>query len=256
MKKKVLVKRAKVMEVDGVKRVISDFEKHYVDASKDFHTKAGSVRQEELSKAHGQKVNIGKDEFSVIDADFIDDYKHLKRTAQIIGLKDLGAIITNTGLNRDSNILEAGVGSGALTCYLASIAKKIVAYDIDERSLATARVNVSSFGFDNVEILEGDIYDSCVVKEFDFDIFILDLPEPWRAIDTAKRAVRVGGFLVIYLPHIMQVQEFVKNLPEEFLIEKTVEIIEREWVVDAQRTRPATKDHGHTAFLTFVRKIA
>jgi tRNA (adenine57-N1/adenine58-N1)-methyltransferase len=84
---------------------------------------------------------------------------------------------------------------------------------------------------------------------------VLDVPEPWKAMKTAQKALKIGGFLAVYLPNISQMQEFVKALPEEFLIEKTVEVIEREWAVDKFRCRPATKDHAHTGFLTFARKL-
>jgi tRNA (adenine57-N1/adenine58-N1)-methyltransferase catalytic subunit len=256
MVKRVLLKKERVVLVDGRERTISDFEKHYVDPSKDFHTRHGIIRKEDLQKKAGSLIVQDKNEYIILDSDFIDDYRHIKRSAQIISLKDIGAIIVNTGITRSSKVLEAGVGSGAVTCYLAMIAKKIVSYDIDDRSLETARENVKAFGLKNVEIKQGDIYDSKQIKEKGFDVFTLDVPEPWKAIATAKKALNIGGFLSVYLPNISQVQEFVKHLPEdEFLIENTIEVIEREWAVDAKRTRPATKDFGHTGFLTFARKI-
>jgi tRNA (adenine57-N1/adenine58-N1)-methyltransferase len=114
---------------------------------------------------------------------------------------------------------------------------------------------VKRFGFRNVAVREGNIYEPKNVPEKNFDVFVLDLPEPWNALGTAKKALRVGGFLAVYVPHIMQVQELVKSLGEDFLVEKVIEVIEREWVVDEMRTRPATKDHGHTGFLAFARRL-
>ncbi|MBN1792565.1 methyltransferase domain-containing protein [Candidatus Woesearchaeota archaeon] len=255
---KVLIKKEKTVEVDGKKRVLFGFEKYYVDPSKDFHTQFGMIRKEELSKKPGSTLKIDSHEFILLDAGFLDDYKHLRRAAQIIGLKDIGPIITNTGLNRDSKVLEAGVGSGALTCYLAAIVKKVVSFDVDLRSLDTAKENVKRFGYKNVSISEGDVYNPSTLaatRQKSFDVMVLDVPEPWKAVGTAKKALKTGGFLVVYVPNVSQVQELIKGLGESFLVEKTIEVVEREWAVDENRTRPVTKDHSHTGFLTFVRKL-
>ncbi|MBN2142293.1 methyltransferase domain-containing protein [Candidatus Woesearchaeota archaeon] len=256
----VLIKKARVLDDNGRKRKLSGVEKFYVDPSKDFHSHFGVIRKEELSKKPGSVLKCGSEEFVLLGADFIDDYKRIKRSAQIIGLKDIGPIITQTGLNRNSVVLEAGVGSGALTCYLASVVKKVVSFDVDSRSLETARENVKRFGYRNVSISEGSIYDPKTVKQKGFDVLMLDVPEPWKAIETASKALKTGGFIVVYVPNVSQVQEFVKALgigkfEGLFLVEKTIEVVEREWAVDENRTRPVTKDHAHTGFLTFVRKL-
>ncbi len=254
---KILIKKEKRAFVDDLNRevTLSDFEKHYVDASKDFSTKHGTIRKKELSKKAGSKVKMGTQEFIILDPVFLDHYKRIKRGAQIITLKDIGAIIAHTGINKNSVVLDAGSGSGALACFLGMIAKQVISYDNDKRSLEIARGNVELLGAKNIIIKEGDIYDSKQVKEKGFDVFVLDVPEPHKAMKTAQKALKIGGFLAVYLPNVSQVQDFVKALPEEFLLEKTVEVIEREWVIDEKRARPATKDHAHTGFLTFARKL-
>jgi len=257
MAKRIIIKREKRAYVEELKRevTLSGFEKYYVDPAKDFHMKHGIIKKEDLQKKAGSVIKQGNNEFIIFDADFIDDYKRMKRSAQIITLKDIGAIIVNTGITRDSKVLDAGAGSGALACYIGMIAKKVVSYDIDERGLEVASENVKNLCLKNVVIKKGDVYDAKQIIEKDFDVFVLDVPQPWKAVETAKKVLRVGGFLAIYLPNISQMQEFVKGLSDDFLIENTIEVIEREWAVDAKRTRPATKDFGHTAFLTFVRRI-
>jgi len=257
MAKKLLIKKEKKVFVDDLDRevTLSGFEKHYVDNSKDFSTKHGTIRKKELSKKPGSKIMNGNQEFIILDPVFLDHYKQIKRGAQIITLKDIGAIIAHTGINKNSIILDAGSGSGALACFLGMIAKQVVSYDIDKKSLEIARGNVELLGAKNILIKEGDINDYKKIKEKDIDVLVLDVPEPWKAMKTAEKVLKIGGFLAIYLPNINQVQEFVKALPDEFLLEKTIEIIEREWVVDEKRSRPATKDFGHTGFLTFARKL-
>jgi tRNA A58 N-methylase Trm61 len=62
---------------------------------------------------------------------------------------------------------------------------------------------------------------------------------------------------VAYTPTTTQASQFaeaiIKN--ESFLFDSMMEIIKREWIVDGKRVRPQSAEIGHTAFLTFVRKI-
>lgn len=256
-KKKILIKKEKKTFVKDLNRevTISGFEKHYVDIGKDFHTKHGIINKKDLLKKPGSVIHVKKHEFIILDPVFLDHYKRIKRLAQIITLKDIVAIIANTGLTKDSVVLDAGSGSGALACFLGMIAKKVTTYDIDKKSLEVTKGNVESLGLNNIDVKQGNIHDDKKIKEKNIDIFVLDLPEPWKAIKTALKVLKIGGFVVVYVPNITQVQTFVKALPEEFLLEKTIEVIEREWVVDAKRSRPRTKDHAHTGFLTFARRL-
>ncbi|MFH0870400.1 MAG: methyltransferase domain-containing protein [archaeon] len=254
-KARILIKRRVSAQVDGEERTISKFEKHYIDVSNDYHTKHGIIKKDELQKRSGSLVGQGSNEFIIFDADFLDDYKHIRRLAQIITLKDIGAIIVNTGMTRDTKVLDAGAGSGALACYLGKIVKKVMSYDIEDTSIDVSRENVKRLCLKNVEVNKGDIYDAKSISEKGFDVVVLDVPEPWRALGTVRKSLRIGGFIAVYLPNISQVQEFVKALSEEFLVESTIESTEREWAVDARRTRPTTKEYSHTAFLTFVRRL-
>ena len=113
MSKKILIKKQKKVEIDAKERVVSEFEKHYVDADKDYHTKYGIINKKDLLKKPGSSVPVGNHEFIILDPAFLDHYKRIRRMAQIITLKDIGAIIASTGITKDSNVLDAGSGSGA-----------------------------------------------------------------------------------------------------------------------------------------------
>lgn len=257
MGKKILIKKEKKTFVEDLDRevTLSGFEKHYADTGKDYHTKHGIISKKDLLKKAGSVVQVKNHEFILLDPVFLDHYKRIKRLAQIITLKDIGAIISNTGITKDSTVLDAGSGSGALACFLGVLAKKVITYDNHKKSLETTMENVEGLGLKNVIVKQGDIYEDETIDERNIDIFVLDLSEPWKAVKTAQKVLKIGGFLVCYLPNINQVQKFVGALPEEFLLEKTIEVIEREWAVDKKRSRPKTKDHAHTGFLTFARKL-
>ncbi|MFH1589137.1 MAG: methyltransferase domain-containing protein [archaeon] len=252
MAKKLLIKKERTTKVDGRTVVLSRFEKHLVDDTKDFSTQFGLIKKNDLKKS---SAKAGKEVYYVLEPSFIDHYKRIKRLAQIITLKDIGAIITNTGMNNESIVMDAGTGSGGLACYLAKIAKKVISYDIHDDHLAVAKENVDALNLKNIEIKKGDVFNEKKIKEKNVNILILDVAEPWKAIKTAEKVLKKGGFVVSYSPNINQTEQFVKALSDKFLYEKTTEIMEREWTVKGRILRPRMKDLGHTAFLSFARLI-
>lgn len=233
--------------------------KFYVkDKSKDLHTQYGYIKAAELAKVKPGTTlttNTGT-KLTVLKPSFIDIYKKIKRIAQIIPLKDIGSIITETGINNKSKVLDAGAGSGGLACFLAHIAKEVITYDIREDFIKIVEHNKELLDLSNLKIKQGSVYDS--VKEKNFDLFTLDVPEPWLAIKTAEKALQVGGFFVSYSPTIPQVSDFVEALKrsDKLIHLKTIEITEREWDVDCRKVRPRTQGIGHSGFITFARKIS
>jgi len=251
--KKVLLRLPRKVK-DGEKEIIMNgLEEYYLTESKDFHFSGGFVTKEQLEK--GGAFTSGKDSFAVFDATFIDDFYHLKRKAQVITPKDIGPIIAYTGINKESVIIDAGVGSGFLSCFLGMIAKRVDAYDVEESHIEVSEKNIKSLNLQNVSVEKKSIYEKDNFKENEYDVFTLDVPEPWRALETANKVLKLGGYFVIYAPNINQIHHTINSLPEELLHEKTIEMIEREWSVKEKVLRPLTKDFGHTAFLSFVRKI-
>ena len=226
------------------------------DTSKDYHTKYGFFKKEDLKAKAGSKViSNTKKEFTVFDPYFIDLYRKIKRDAQIIPLKDIGLIVSETGINGNSKVVDAGSGSGALCCFLANIAKEVVTYEIREDFIEIVKKNIDYLGLKNVKIKNKNIYEG--VNEKNIDLIVLDLPEPWKAIGSAKKALKVGGFLVSYSPTIPQSADFVNeiNNDKDFVHVKTSEIIERNWEIDGRKVRPLSQQIGHSGFISFVRRI-
>jgi len=227
------------------------------DINQDLHTQYGFIKKEDFGKAkEGSllKSNTGKD-FFIFNPYFIDLYRKIKRDAQIIPLKDIGLIITETGINKKTKVLDAGSGSGALACFLASIAKEVVTYEIREDFIEVVKSNIEFLGLKNIKIKNKNIYNE--IDDKNIDVITLDVPEPWNAIESCSKALKPGGFLVSYSPSVPQVIDFVnaarKN--ENFVYLKTVEVIEREWEVEERRVRPKSTAIGHSGFLSFARKV-
>ena len=235
-----------------MKLLISEQKKFLVkDTSKDFHTKDGMIKSKDLKKSIA-KTNKGVT-FSVLDPQFIDIYRKIRRGAQIISLKDIGAIITETGINKNSKVLDAGSGSGALSCYLAHIVKEVITYEIKEDAIKITKGNIKFLDLKNIKIKNKDIYKG--ISEKNLDLITLDLKEPWNAIDNVHKSLKKGAFLVIYTPQITQALKCVNNSVKKFIHIKTKETAEREWKLEGKIAKPITPLIVHTGFLTFLRKI-
>ncbi|MBI2580224.1 tRNA (adenine-N1)-methyltransferase [Candidatus Woesearchaeota archaeon] len=246
--------------MEAIKRVLvaDDGKRFYVRSlSADFHTQFGFVGKSALVKAKPGdvvKTNTGKG-FFVFEPSFIDVYGKIKRAPQIIPRKDVAAIIAETGIGKGSIVVDAGTGSGALALFLANVAKKVITYEIREDFAKVAAENVATIGLRNIAIKNRSVYDG--IDEKNVDVVTLDLPEPWKAVEPAAKALKVGGFIVSYSPTIPQVSDFIaaaaKNKSLQLI--KTIEIIEREWEFNDRIVRPLSQQIGHSGFLTFVRKI-
>jgi tRNA (adenine57-N1/adenine58-N1)-methyltransferase catalytic subunit len=226
------------------------------NTNNDYHCQYGFISAMDLKKAKsGTTVTTQKGaKLLVLDPQFIDLYQKITRGPQIIAQKDIGAIIAETAINKKSTVIDAGGGSGALSFFLTNICKKVITYEIREDFTKILNKNKEFFGFKNITIKNQDIYDG--ISEKNVDLITLDLPEPWKVVCHAEKALKPGGFLVSYSPSIPQIADFVKAISksEKLIHLKTKEIIERMWEVDGRKVRPHTRMLGHTGFLTFCRK--
>jgi tRNA (adenine57-N1/adenine58-N1)-methyltransferase len=248
------------MEKDNsIKRILISNEgrKFYVkDLSQDYHTQFGFIKKEDLAKEEGSEVisNTGE-KMRIIPAGFIDNYRKIKRAPQIIPAKDVAAIVAETGVNKECAVVDSGTGSGALACFLANYAKKVVSYEIREDFFKVALENAKMLKLQNLEIKNKSVYDG--IDERTVDLITFDLPEPWLAVKSAEQALKIGGFLVSYSPTVPQIMDFDSEIRKHpcFQHIKTIEIIERQWEVDERKVRPKSQEIGHSGFLSFYRRI-
>ncbi len=224
------------------------------DLNEDYHTSFGIISKKDLKgKKTRIKSSIGKD-FLLLDANFADLWEQFNRGPQIMLQKDIGLIIAKTGINKDSEVLDAGGGSGSLCLSLANICKKVTVYEINPEHHKVVQKNIDLSGLDNVTLKQDDIYKG--IKEKELDLITLDLPEPWQAIKPAEKALKDGGFLVIYLPNLIQMHRFLASLKgTSFKALETIELLERKWAINEQIMRPEFQMLGHTGFMSFCRKL-
>ena len=180
----------------------------------------------------------------------------MPRGAQVIYPKDLAAILMAADIYPGCRVLEAGVGSGALSMALLRAGADVVGYEVRNDFASRAMANVARlFGGDvPYRVEERDVYAG--IGEAALDRIVLDLPEPWRVVEHAETALRPGGILLCYLPSMVQVAEMRERLDRSrFGLAETVEVLERGWHVAGKAVRPNHRMVGHTGFLTHARLL-
>ena len=184
---------------------------------------------------------------------------HMARKTQIIYPEDAGLIILYTGIGPGSIVIEAGCGSGALSCILGNFVRPsghVYSYDIRQKSLKRAKINVEQANLqDFISIQYGDILID-ELSHVNVDSIVLDMPQPWKAIPRVKNYLKLSGTLVSFSPTIEQVKKTTESLRRnDFFEVNTYELIKRKIQVKENATRPEIRMIGHTGYLTFGRKI-
>lgn len=179
-----------------------------------------------------------------------EHYRRLKRGPQVMLPKDIGLVIAYSGVNRNSVCVDAGTGSGWLAITLARICKEVTSYETREEFIRIAEGNARREGLDNLRIVNMDIRKG--IREKDVDLVTLDMPESDKVVGKAHKALRHGGYIFGYLPHMEQVKSFVKELRKYSFSEIVVlEAILRDMLVREEGMRPSTKGVWHTGYLVF-----
>jgi tRNA (adenine57-N1/adenine58-N1)-methyltransferase len=230
-------------------------------AGGEFHTHAGPVPHDAV---------IGKDEgtavkstagvaFVAVRPTLAEFVLKMPRGAQVIYPKDLGPILMLADVFPGAQVLEAGVGSGALSMTLLRAGADVVGYELRPDFAARAQANVRAFLGEEAaarfRVEERDVYEG--IDEADLHRVVLDLPEPWRVVKHAEAALRPGGILVAYVPSVLQVAQLRETLADSaFGMAQTLEVMLRTWHVEGQAVRPDHRMVAHTGFLTSARLLA
>ncbi len=220
------------------------------------HTDLGVIDLDMLQgKSFGDTIrsHLGVD-FIIQKPKAPDFFKYARRTGAPMMPKDIGVIISYTGLCSSDQVLDAGTGSGILAIYLGEVAEKVVTYEIREEFMEIARQNIALSGLNNVEMRHGDIAVEIQGLKEKFDVITLDTIDAPKAIPYVQSVILPGGFLAAYSPFFEQAKEVREAVEMTGYTEvKTIETIEREISFTERGTRPSTSRIGHTGFITVAR---
>ncbi|MYB03498.1 MAG: tRNA (adenine-N1)-methyltransferase [Acidimicrobiaceae bacterium] len=229
-------------------------------AGREFHTHTGVIAHDEIIGApEGSRLRSTRgSSFLALRPTLADAVLKMPRGAQVIYPKDIGPILMLADILPGARVLEAGIGSGALSMAQLRAGAVVTGYERREDFCARARANVERFC--GAEALERyrtevrDVYEG--IDETGLDRVVLDLPEPWQVVPHASVALRPGGILLAYTPSIMQVQRLRRALDDSaFDLHETVEVLQRGWHVEGEAVRPNHRMVAHTGFLTVSRLI-
>lgn len=182
----------------------------------------------------------------------IDFLQKAKRGPQVILPKDAALIISETGINKDWKVVDAGSGSGFLSMILGNLGCKVYTYEIREDFYKIAKENIKNSELKNIKIFHKDITKGITQKNV--DLVTLDLKNPEKVISIAFNALKENGFIVVYSMHIDQVMDVLAELEKYKFDVKVMENIQREWQTVKGFMRPKTH-LAHTGFLIIARKI-
>jgi tRNA (adenine57-N1/adenine58-N1)-methyltransferase len=86
---------------------------------------------------------------------------------------------------------------------------------------------------------------------------VLDIPNPWDAMENVSKSLRIGGYACCYVPNVNQLETAVKKMREVGLAEiVSLETLQREMVVHEGGVRPSFDMLGHTGYLSFGRRLS
>ena len=259
---------------------------------KTFFTHRGSLSHDDL---------IGREDGSVVTSSGGTPYVALrplladftlamKRGAAVIYPKDAAQIVAMADVFPGARVIEAGAGSGALTCWLLRAVGEtgtVTSYERRPDFADIAQRNVETFyggppanwrlvpgdfgGKDETEPPDGRPpsaeHFSAERSAPDYpgqdragraDRVVLDMLAPWDSLDAATGALVPGGVICCYVATTTQLSRIVAALRAQGHYDEPSawETMVRGWHVDGLAVRPEQRMIGHTGFLVTARRLA
>ncbi len=234
-----------------------------LEPGKLFHTHRGGVAHDDLiGRPEGVVVTATSGTMYLAVRPLLSDYVlSMPRGAQVIYPKDAAAIVHMGDVFPGAHVLEAGAGSGALTCSLLRAvgdSGRVVSYERRPEFAEVARSNVERFFGGPHPAWELKVGDAIDAAERDMDRVVLDMLAPWELLETVSAAMRPGGVFIGYVAATTQMSRLVEALREHggYTEPSAWETLVRPWHVVGLAVRPDHRMIAHTAFLVSARRLA
>ena len=234
-------------------------------AGKQFHTHKGAIEHDALIGNPEGIVVISTGgtpyvAFRPLLADFV---LSMPRGATVVYPKDAAQIVAFADIFPGARVLEAGAGSGALSCSLLRAVGdtgQVVSYERRPDFAEIAALNVEMFFSGPHPAWEcriGDVGESSGDLP-EVDRVVLDMLSPWEVLPAVTLALVPGGVLCGYVATTTQLSRLVEAIREigNYAEPAPWETMARNWHVDGLAVRPDHRMVGHTGFLVTARKLA
>jgi tRNA (adenine57-N1/adenine58-N1)-methyltransferase len=235
-----------------------------ITPGKEWHTHKGWITHDDL---------IGLPEGSVVSTTaglkftafipLLADYVlSMPRGATIVYPKDAAMIVGVADVYPGARVLEAGVGSGALTLsLLRAVGPKGFVHSVERRQdfadNATANLTNYFTGLpENWRLDVGSVQEQSFSEKF--DRVILDMLAPWECVEMAAEVLRPGGVFLAYVATTTQLSATAEAIKSDghFTEPESSETIVRGWHHEGLAVRPQQRMIGHTGFLIHSRRMA
>jgi tRNA (adenine57-N1/adenine58-N1)-methyltransferase len=239
--------------------------RHYtlvLAAGGQYHTHRGAIDHDDLiGRPEGSLISsVGGTAYLAMRPLLADYVLSMPRGAQVIYPKDAGQIVMWGDIFPGARVLEAGAGSGALTCSLLRAVGpegRVTSYEVREDHAEHAVRNVGAFFGSqppNWDLHIRDLAD----HEGEVDRAILDMLSPWDVLPTVSANLIPGGVLVVYIATTTQLSKVTEALREQqcWTEPQAWETLMRPWHVVGLAVRPEHRMVAHTAFVLTARRLA
>jgi tRNA (adenine57-N1/adenine58-N1)-methyltransferase len=237
-------------------------------AGRMFHTHKGALAHDDLiGQPEGVVVTTAAGVAYLALRPLLRDYVlSMPRGATVVYPKDAAAIVGLADVFPGATVVEAGAGSGALTCSLLRAVGptgRVVSFERRADFADVARGNVERFlggAQTGWELVVGDLEARLptTLAEGTADRVVLDMLAPWDCVDPVAGALRPGGILVAYVATTTQLSRMAETLRVDgrFTEPEAQELMLRTWHLEGLAVRPDHRMTGHTGFLLATRRLA
>jgi tRNA (adenine57-N1/adenine58-N1)-methyltransferase catalytic subunit len=260
------VRRGPLAPGEWVRLVDAKGRRHNIclEPGKSFHTNRGGLSHDDIiGREEGFTLtSTSGGEYLVFRPLLSEFVVSMPRGAAVVYPKDAAQIVAMADIFPGAHVVEAGVGSGALTCSLLRAVGEtghVHSYERRAEFATIARGNVERFfGAPHPAwtLTIGDLADS--VEDSDVDRAVLDMLSPWECIDAVAKALIPGGVLCCYIATTTQLARTVESIRSHggFTEPHAWESMVRTWHVEGLAVRPDHRMIGHTGFLVTTRRLA
>ncbi|GAB7189543.1 tRNA (adenine-N1)-methyltransferase [Kineococcus sp. NUM-3379] len=240
-------------------------------AGKEFHTHRGRFAHDDLiGRPDGAVVrNTAGVEYLALRPLLADFVLSMPRGAAVVYPKDAGQIVQMADVFPGARVLEAGVGSGALTMSLLRAVGddgRVFSFERREDFAAIARGNVETFfGGEHPawRLQVGDLVEALPAaglrsgEDGAVDRAVLDMLAPWECLDAVADALVPGGVLICYVATATQLSRLAEAVRDggRWTEPEAWESMVRGWHLEGLAVRPQHRMVGHTGFLLTTRRL-